>query len=403
MSDLQEVTERLAQRLSRSVAIDNPRMELQSYSPHYGAVDEQRLASILQRRATEEAVRWAHRYGIAKAHGWTRLPSDPHVDMLGRVCVTLRYRDTLIGYLWLIDADGSLTDADLELAVEAGDEAAAIMYRDSLFVDLERARERELLRDLLNTDTAVRQQAVSALAEELRVDVDVPVVAIVLDTARERALGDSGTVADIALTHGRQLLPTRHALHIVRPDHGLLLIAPGREIGAVEIANRVQAEYQRGLPSAHAARVGIGDTVATLAEAATSYRQALNAISVGRVLNLDAVVRWADLGIYRLLAQLPLAEIGEELLHPALGKLAAYGDDGQLLRTLEVFLDAAGDVKSAADELFLHRTSLYNRLARIEEIGQVDLRNGTDRLALHLGIKIGHLSGRISDGREQRH
>ena len=44
MSELQRLTERVGEVLSRSVAIDDPNMRLLAYSPHYGAVDEQRLA-----------------------------------------------------------------------------------------------------------------------------------------------------------------------------------------------------------------------------------------------------------------------------------------------------------------------------------------------------------------------
>ena len=36
--------------------------------------------------------------------------------------------------------------------------------------------------------------------------------------------------------------------------------------------------------------------------------------------------------------------------------------------TLETYLDHAGDVKSTAAELWLHRTSLYYRLRRVEEV-----------------------------------
>ena len=41
----------------------------------------------------------------------------------------------------------------------------------------------------------------------------------------------------------------------------------------------------------------------------------------------------------------------------------------------------------------MHRTSVYYRIGRIEEVAGVDLENGEDRLALHLAIKIARLAG----------
>ena len=39
----------------------------------------------------------------------------------------------------------------------------------------------------------------------------------------------------------------------------------------------------------------------------------------------------------------------------------------------------------------MHRTSLYYRLSRIELITGMNLASGTDRLSLHLGLKLARL------------
>ena len=59
--------------------------------------------------------------------------------------------------------------------------------------------------------------------------------------------------------------------------------------------------------------------------------------------------------------------------------------------TLETYLDHAGDVKSTAAELWLHRTSLYYRLRRIEEVAGVDLNRGEDRLLCHVALRLARL------------
>lgn len=386
MSDLQRLTDRVGEQLARSVAIDDPQMRLQSHSPHYGAVDDQRLASILHRKANPEAIAWARKHGAHQATGWMRLPANPEFGMMSRVCVPIRFRDLHLGYLWLIDADETLTAEEIAVAVRAADEAATILYRDGLLNNLQRARERELLRDLLDDDPAVRAEAVSGLAEDALMDVSRPVVVLVLDTSDPV---DGEEAADLSLVHARRQLPIRRGLHLVRPDHGILVVAVDRDTRPVELAARVKADYERGLRRT-GARVGIGAQVTRPADAYQSYRQAQQATRIGRVLGLDGIVEWSELGIYRMLAELPFQQINLDLLHPALGKLAGRAE---LLHTLEVFLDLAGDIKATSEQLVIHRTTLYHRLVKIEEIGEVSLKKGTDRLALHLGLKLGHLSG----------
>jgi DNA-binding PucR family transcriptional regulator len=45
----------------------------------------------------------------------------------------------------------------------------------------------------------------------------------------------------------------------------------------------------------------------------------------------------------------------------------------------------------ASRELHLHRTSLYYRLRRFEELSGLHLRNGLDRLWAHVTIKVQRL------------
>jgi DNA-binding PucR family transcriptional regulator len=60
----------------------------------------------------------------------------------------------------------------------------------------------------------------------------------------------------------------------------------------------------------------------------------------------------------------------------------------ELVETLEAYLDRAGDAQAAAAALFIHRTTLYHRLRRIERVAEVDLHDGDDRLLLHMALRL---------------
>ena len=112
----------------------------------------------------------------------------------------------------------------------------------------------------------------------------------------------------------------------------------------------------------------------------------------GGVGQAGPVARWQDLGAYRTLAQLPTGAEAAASLDPRLATLLDQAD-GQVITTLETYLDLAGDAKASAERLSLHRGTLYYRLQKAERIAGVDLRNGCDRLALHLGFKLARLIG----------
>ena len=76
------------------------------------------------------------------------------------------------------------------------------------------------------------------------------------------------------------------------------------------------------------------------------------------------------------------------MLPDELERLLRVDADGRLVDTLRVFLDRAGNIPAAADELHVHRTTLYYRLDRIRALAGLDLDDGRVRLALHVGLAM---------------
>jgi DNA-binding PucR family transcriptional regulator len=135
------------------------------------------------------------------------------------------------------------------------------------------------------------------------------------------------------------------------------------------------------------ALIGAGDAVERLADAGRSYRRALAALRVAAH-EESGTASWDGLGVERVVTALPDAAL--EDLPDGLRRLLA--GDQSLVRTLEAYLDHAGDVKRTAAALSLHRGGLYYRLRRIEEVAGVDLHDGEDRLLCHLALRLARLS-----------
>lgn len=61
---------------------------------------------------------------------------------------------------------------------------------------------------------------------------------------------------------------------------------------------------------------------------------------------------------------------------------------GEYCKTLYTYMDVMYNAKAAAEKLFIHRTTFFSRLRRIEEITGIDLEDMDTRLHLMLSFKL---------------
>jgi hypothetical protein len=384
------------------VAIDDPHLHLLAYSVHEGHVDRVRLASIMHKEAPRDATAWNFSQGILRATAPVHLPANKDLGMDPRLCVPIRSGAKLHGFLWLFDSP-PLTDGEVDAATEAGQAAAVAIERSSLIQDLERAREGELFRDLLSEKAEIRRHAAQELLETGMLVSTLPVVVMCVKPTRagDGALDES---TRLALAQGVDRLwkfvTPRHSLRLLRPDHGVVLVAtkdPMLRPGGIEgLAANLASCVAALLPAAEEWRVviGIGDPTQERSEALTSYTEAQAAVRLAQVVpSYGPVVSWSSIGVYRTLMTLTAGEVVREALHPGLVQLFRHPESISLVKTLELYFDLAGNAPMAADALGIHRATFYYRLHRIERITGLNLQSGDDRLALHLGLKLARLAG----------
>jgi sugar diacid utilization regulator len=109
-----------------------------------------------------------------------------------------------------------------------------------------------------------------------------------------------------------------------------------------------------------------------------------------------------ETGAYRLL--LPavsedpteLQGFFEETVAPLVGYDEQY--ETELVRTLETFLDADGNVARTAEKLFTHRHTIRYRLERVRELTALDVASTDGRERLSLGLKAMRVLGIVPPG-----
>src|SRR5690349_1655010 len=110
--DIQATVDRLAAAIGHSVLIEDVD-QCPVWWSTVGAIDRTRMRTIVNRHVDPGAAAVIERFKLADAAGPVRTPSLPGADMWARWCVPVRHRDQLLGFLWVLDPDGTIREADL--------------------------------------------------------------------------------------------------------------------------------------------------------------------------------------------------------------------------------------------------------------------------------------------------
>jgi PucR family transcriptional regulator, purine catabolism regulatory protein len=175
-----------------------------------------------------------------------------------------------------------------------------------------------------------------------------------------------------------------------------LLVEPQPSLGRV--AHDLHAALGRAGPGlgVMVAAGGIADDVDDLGR---SYEEATSTLALGRELKgQDFVYGHEELGVYRLLSQLPSEELRRHRAE-AIGPLLDYDRDhnGALVHTLEVFLRCERNRVRASEELFVHYNTLRYRLGQIDALTGGLSGDATARLNLEVAL----CAHRLVQGREE--
>ena len=137
--------------------------------------------------------------------------------------------------------------------------------------------------------------------------------------------------------------------------------------------------------------IGIGGTCRDPRDVARSYAQAQRTTqTLKRLGRAGSVAAFADLGILRLLLQVPdLAEL-RSFAADVLGKLSLHEQEhkSEYLTTLACYFRENNSPQRASRILHVHPNTVAYRVKRIEEITGLHLDNYTDRLIAQVALEI---------------
>jgi purine catabolism regulator len=187
------------------------------------------------------------------------------------------------------------------------------------------------------------------------------------------------------------------------PPLACALVAGMPEGELVRLAQRLAERLQEDLRGR--VRVAVGRTVAS-GQARRSFHEAKCSLEAASFAlhgeerrngagAAAAVASYKDLGSFQLLLSLQDNEALRLFCDSILGPIEAseghYG--GELMRSLEAFIECNGQWERAARRLYCHRHTLRYRIRRIEALTDRSLHNARDRIEFWLALRGRELIG----------
>jgi sugar diacid utilization regulator len=398
-ADVSTVTRLLAERTAATVAVVSRGLEVLAAAAADAAGDvtglvraylsSPRLAAVLN--------------STAQTRRSLRLPDVG--DAAGVIVAPILVGDDVPAYLMTFGTGQQGDGGDMSLLVteHAATICGVILGRERVVAAAARQVRDDLVEGLL-LGSGREDGEVARWARHLGYDSsrDHRILAVALEAAASARAGSTlalstGAQATRAAAAVDHFFATRvpGAISSIREDEVVVVMPEGgRAHRGAEEAARMGASClarMRDLFPETVITIGIGGACRDPADIARSYGQARRTIdAVVRLGRQGQVVAFEDLGIHRLLLQVPeLAEL-RSFATEILGKLDGQerGRGAELLTTLACYFRENNSPQRTARSLHVHPNTVAYRIRRIQEITGLQLGSYRDRLMAQVALEI---------------
>jgi hypothetical protein len=362
---LDELVDAVSVAVPASVVVVDRNLRLLSYGEQAQNVDACRVRSILDRRCSPATRTWFAGLDHGKSSAPFSLSANPDLGAGPRICVPLASGAGRVhGYMFLAPCTkGSLSGMDVQAALPYA--AVAANTISSMEVGCNRLNSALVL--ALTEPAAATQESVQMLEEAGFLGRGRTAVVLAMSGDAPSAIAD---VRSVSAAMGRFT--------------AILAVATG-DFDAITASVAMQFASKGNV-------VGVSAPVEDASGIGAAWKQAQCAARVAQAIPAQGPVAfWNALGVYRLAACGDGADLAAAVLTDPVRALLDHPNP-DLWQSALTYLDSGGDVAATSASLGVHRQTVYYRLAKAADVAHCDLRDGGDRMLLHLGLTVGRLA-----------
>ncbi|MEH7336503.1 PucR family transcriptional regulator [Neobacillus drentensis] len=396
---LDEFADLISQVLKCPVTIEDSNHRLLAYSTHDERTDPARISTIIGRRVPEKVINQLWKEGtipaLLKTNEPIRVKSIDDVGLSNRVAISIWKQEEVIGFIWALEIDKSLTDDDFFLLKQAADAAKNKLLQLQTRKNKKEERSQEFFWKLLTGHLKVQEEILENF-HTLQITPSSSFAILVFQFNENITSKEEQNISYLLKTNQRLKI----MLYTIDCNQLILLIsAEGLENPLTELE-----QFSQVFIIKMGDRYGVRDITPVLSgiykdyqKIRQAYEETLSVLSIKQKFPFETkdIYNYQKLGIYQFLGLLLEKRKTEEYENYSLTKLHDYDQkhNSNLVETLEIFLNNDNNINDAAKELNVHANTLNYRLKRIAEIGEVNFKDPNQKMMLYLDLKLEKYQG----------
>ncbi|MFC0270969.1 PucR family transcriptional regulator [Metabacillus herbersteinensis] len=394
---LEDVADRISEVLQCPITIEDVNHRLLAYSTHDDCTDPARISTIIGRRVPEKVINSLWKDGAIPQLLKTDEPLRvQHIDEVGlgnRVAISIWKNNEVLGFIWALEIQKQLSDADLLLLKKAAQAVKNKLLNLQVRKTKKEERNQEFFWKLLTGHITSDQEIAEGL-QQLSLNFPSPFVVVIFKFNHE-VKADTEKQLNYLLQTTQQV---QVVMATVDFDEFIVLLSPKSDQPLRDIklfaSSTIHQLNERFM--LHEVQASIGGIIQSPQHIEKSYKEALAVLSIKKRFPVETkeLYSFSELGIYQYLDLLYDKRKTDGLLNYSLTQLKQYDahHHTNLVETLEVFLDSDSNVLLAAKALNVHVNTLSYRLKRIAQIAELDMKNPNQKMSIYLDLKLDRMT-----------
>ncbi len=321
-----------------------------------------------------------------------------------RMIMPILLKDQIYGHLFFWSIETPLGGFDLSIIESASTAISLFILQDITIKEVEIRYSSEYFEDLISADLKRKKKALErASFFDLNIDDQYVVEVISFKDKSEILDPDTGfnylhEYSNPMVNNIEELMEYLNLNGIVSTkSQGIQILLSFKDHSKVESClnefNEKLIDCILNRNKDMEIKIGMGRAYEGLENVDKSFVDAVRAVRIGKVISNKKIIKYDELGIFKILSQDFLNEELEDFYDATLKPLADYDKkkSTELVETLYSYFQNNGNLTRISEDLFAHYNTVLYRIKRIEEITNMNLNDSTDRLNLEIAIKIKEL------------
>lgn len=396
LSDLNEVVDVISNGLKKPVIMESDHFFLLAYNSYYvNHFDYANQQTIFSKKCPLNIFERFVETGIIDQLKTNEKPfrveKMSEIGLNRRVVVNAKYKDTIMGYIWVQEIDDPLTEEELDFLYEVSFHVGKLIYKKNKLKQKKAEEVENFFRKVINHEF-MSEKELKWEATEL--DIVLPSIFSVMVVNAIHA--DEELIEELKGTIRSYLNLKDNTSHVLVYRTNIVIIVGCYSLkyspvtAALQIVDNLLTNFDAKRYSN--IYIGIGNEYQHILSMHRSYKEALEVISIAEDLGTQENLpyEYNKIGALRYLDVIQEKNAKTNYTNKNIQILQAKDRESQteLVKTLEYYLVNNCKLKPTAEQMFIHPNTLNYRMKQITELTTIDFSDFNQKCQLYLDLMV---------------